>query len=93
MSEEDGPSADTEPLAERASYDRMWEPNSRVNSAWHHMLTGEDPAMRRGRRFRRLLPGTRRCKNCSAPFDGFGGQVMRLLGRRQYDRNPLFCSF
>ena len=82
-----------EPLAEREWYERMWEPNNRANSAWHYALTGEDPGWRKGRRFRLLLPGRRRCKNCSAPFDGVGGRVMRLLGRGQYDRNPLFCNF
>jgi len=82
-----------EPLVERALYERMWDPSSRVNSAWHYALTGEDAGMRKGRRFRQVLPGRHRCKNCSAPFDGLGGRLMRLLGRGQYDRNPLFCNF
>jgi len=81
------------PLAEREWYERMWDPHSRANSAWYYALTGEDPSMLKGRRFRQLLPGRRRCKNCSAPFDGLGGRLMRLSGRGQYDRNPLFCNF
>ena len=90
-----GPSSseEREPLAERAWYERMWEPNSRANTAWHYMITGEDPSLRKGRKLRKMLPGRQRCKNCSAPFDGIGGRLMRLMGRGQYPRNPLFCNF
>ncbi len=44
--------------SERESLDRMWEPNSRVNTAVHYVLSGEDPGMRKGRRFREMLPAT-----------------------------------
>lgn len=80
-------------LGERESFERMWEPNSRVNSAWYYMVTGEDDVWRKGRRLRRLLPGNLRCKNCSAPFDGLAGRLMRWTGRGRYDRNPNFCNF
>jgi hypothetical protein len=79
--------------SERQSFERMWDPSSRVNTAIHHVLTGEDPRLRKGRRFREMLPGRDRCKNCRAPFDGPAGWLMRFRGRGQYDRNPKFCNF
>ncbi len=78
---------------ERESLERMWDPNSRVNSAIYHALTGEDPVLLKGRRFRERLPGRDRCKNCRAQFDGPVGWLMRMRGRGQYDRNPKFCNF
>lgn len=79
--------------SQRDALERMWEPNSRVNTAVYHILTGEDPRMRKGRRLRQMLPGHDRCKNCRAPFDGPASWYMRLRGRGQYDRNPTFCNF
>lgn len=79
--------------SERESFERLWHPNSRANTAIHHILTGEDPTLRKGRRFREKLPGHDRCKNCLAPFDGPAGWLMRFRGRGQYDRNPKFCNF
>lgn len=80
-------------IPERDTLVRMWEPTSRANSAVHYALTGEDPLLRKGRRFREMLPGHDRCKNCRAPFDGPASWAMRLRGRGRYNRNPRFCNF
>jgi len=64
-----------------------------VEEMWRQVITGEDPRFRRGRRWRRLIPSSRRCKNCHAPFTGIGALLMRLTGRGQYNRNPRFCDF
>ena len=79
--------------AERESLERLWDPQSRDNTAMFHLLNGEDRSLRRNRRFRQMLPGHSRCKNCQAPFDGPASWLMRIRGRGQYDRNPRFCNF
>ncbi len=58
------------------------------------MLSGEHPALRRGRRMYRMLSPTarNRCRLCSAGFDGFTAPAMRLMGRGPWRRNPHFCE-
>jgi hypothetical protein len=73
--------------------ERLWDPNSNSLGQWYAALNGDVEVLRKGRRFRQLLPGRDRCKNCAAPFDGFAGLLMRLRGRGRYDRNPKFCHF
>jgi len=79
--------------AEREAYERLWDPRSNVNTAIYHLLTGEDPGLRKGRRLRGVFPARDRCKNCQAPFDGPASWWMKLRGRGRYDRNPRFCHF
>jgi adenylate cyclase len=64
------------------------------NLFWHAMLSGEHPALRRGRRMLRLLSPTAgdRCRLCFAGFDGFTAPAMRLMGRAPWRRNPHFCE-
>ncbi len=40
----------------------------------------------------RHLPHEPRCKLCSMPFEGAGGRVLRILGRRRSQSNPRFCN-
>jgi adenylate cyclase len=40
----------------------------------------------------KLIPHDPRCMLCAAPFAGAGGQMMRLFGKRQSDKNPNWCS-
>ena len=40
----------------------------------------------------KFIPHDPRCMLCAAPFAGAGGQMMRLLGKRQSDKNPNWCS-
>jgi adenylate cyclase len=60
---------------------------------WQAFLTGDHPTLRRGRRFRALLPAEPRCKNCNGPFGAPGGWLMRLMGRGPWDKNPRFCTY
>ena len=64
------------------------------NPYWHAMLSGEHPALRRGRRMYRMLSPTarNRCRLCFAGFDGFTAPAMRLMGRGPWRRNPHFCE-
>jgi adenylate cyclase len=64
------------------------------NPYWQAMLSGEHPALRRGRRLYRMLSPTahNRCRLCFAGFDGFTAPAMRLMGRGRWLRNPHFCE-
>lgn len=66
------------------------DPN--IEKMWHGLLTGENPAMHRGRHFYGMLPSTPRCKVCNAPFGGIGAQFMRFVGKRRSSKNPNFCN-
>ena len=39
-----------------------------------------------------FLPSNPRCKMCNAPFKGWGGIVMRMIGRPQSRKNPRYCE-
>ena len=38
------------------------------------------------------LPSTPRCKACGGPFGGFGGRLMKAIGRGPSRKNPYWCS-
>jgi len=58
-----------------------------------YLTTGEFEKERRQRRFLRWLPGSLRCKNCYAPFQGAGSTVVRIIyGKRPSNMNPLICN-
>lgn len=63
-----------------------------ADQVWNMVLRGELPGLRRVRRLFKLLPADRRCKNCYAPLSGSGAPLMRLIGRRPYNKNPQFCN-
>lgn len=64
------------------------------NVFWQKMLTGEHPALRRGRRVLRALSPTAgdRCRLCCVGFDGFTAPALRFAGFRPWRRNPHFCE-
>ena len=64
------------------------------NAFWQQMLTGEHPALRRGRKMMRLLSPTAgdRCRLCCVGFDGFTAPAFRLVGFGPWRRNPHFCE-
>jgi adenylate cyclase len=66
----------------------------KFNPFWLAMLSGEHPALRRGRRMLRMLSPTarNRCRLCLAGFDGFTAPAIRLMGRAPWRRNPHFCE-
>jgi hypothetical protein len=66
--------------------------NRNVELMWRMILSG-GILLRGQRRLLRLIPGTKRCKNCLAPLEGVGVPLMRLLGRGSFEHNPRFCTF
>ncbi len=64
------------------------------NVFWQQMLSGEHPALRRGRKMMRLLSPTAgdRCRLCCVGFDGFTAPAFRLMGFGPWRRNPHFCE-
>jgi len=62
-----------------------------VEEEWYEILTnGEANTDHRYHLFG-LLPSDPRCKLCAAPFKGWGGVIMRMIGREQSKYNPRFC--
>jgi adenylate cyclase len=59
---------------------------------WYKMLTEGEPIPRHLYHLNGLLPSDPRCKLCAAPFKGWGGFIMHLLGRDQSRYNPRFCE-
>jgi adenylate cyclase len=59
---------------------------------WRGMLLGTDPQYARTRSRLRHLPSEPRCKMCGAPFGGIGHQLMRLVGRVRWPKNPKYCG-
>ncbi|KPK07785.1 MAG: hypothetical protein AMJ56_12815 [Anaerolineae bacterium SG8_19] len=65
-----------------------------MENLWRtYLTTGELEQERRQRRLFRMLPGTPRCNNCYAPFQGTGGRIVRLVyGKRPSNLNPQLCN-
>lgn len=63
-----------------------------VEEIWYEMLTEGEPISARARHLFGLLPSEPRCKLCASPFKGWGGALMRLIGREQSRYNPHFCQ-
>jgi adenylate cyclase len=59
---------------------------------WRQVLTGTHPMMRLGRNFFKKIPSEPRCKLCYSPFNGFGGSLMKILGKGPWGRNPSICQ-
>lgn len=70
------------------------ERDHEVEHFWRaYLTTGEFEKERRQRRLLRLLPGSLRCKNCYAPFQGAGSAIVRIIyGKRPSNMNPLICN-
>jgi adenylate cyclase len=67
-------------------------PEPTVEEQWYQMLTQGESIPRTVRNFLGLLPSTPRCKLCNAPFRGWGGFLMHLMGRDQSRYNPRYCE-
>ena len=59
---------------------------------WRETLIKGHPAAQLANRIFRALPRNPRCKLCGAPFRGWGGLLMRGIGRAQSKMNPRFCD-
>jgi adenylate cyclase len=60
---------------------------------WRNYLNGSDPAPRARRAVWEKLPSPPRCELCAAPFKGPFAPLIRLIGRRQFSKNPRYCDF
>ncbi|HUF53218.1 MAG TPA: hypothetical protein VMR52_05520 [Dehalococcoidia bacterium] len=67
-------------------------PKKTPEEVWRGILSGQNPIFRRQQRLFKIIPSSRRCKNCSAPFTGIGSLPMRLIGKWPYNKNPRFCN-
>ncbi len=63
-----------------------------IEEEWYKMLTEGEAVVRRIHRLLGLLPSSPRCKMCNAPFKGWGGFLMHLMGRDQSRYNPRYCE-
>ena len=62
-----------------------------LEEQWYKMLTEGEPISRHLYHLYGLLPSDPRCKLCASPFKGWGGRIMRMIGREQSKYNPRFC--
>lgn len=62
-----------------------------IEEQWYKMLTEGEAVPHRLRHLMGNLPSDPRCKLCAAPFKGWGGALMRVMGRAQSKYNPRFC--
>ena len=63
-----------------------------LEEEWYKMLTEGETISRYRYHLLGLLPSDPRCKMCAAPFKGWGGFIMHLMGRDQSKYNPRFCQ-
>ena len=68
-------------------------PKPTAEEVWDRILNGRVPGLKQFRRVYRMLPGEKRCKNCYVPLSGLTAPLLRLFGRRSYDKNPQFCNW
>jgi adenylate cyclase len=59
---------------------------------WYRLLTEGEHIPHNLRRMMRMLPSGPRCKMCNAPFRGWGGLIMQMMGREQSRYNPRYCQ-
>lgn len=59
---------------------------------WYLVLTQGENIPHRLRHLMRMLPSGPRCKLCNSPFRGWGGALMRIVGREQSRFNPRYCQ-
>jgi adenylate cyclase len=65
-----------------------------IEKFWRsYLTTGEFEKERRQRHLFRLLPGSPRCKNCYAPFQGTGSLIVKTFyGKEPSNLNPQLCN-
>ncbi len=60
---------------------------------WFWFTTSAFAVDKRLRHIFRILPRDPRCKFCNAPFEGFGGGLMKVLfGKQRSTLNPRYCN-
>jgi adenylate cyclase len=63
-----------------------------TEAIWRGILMGTDHRYKDSYALFNRLPGSPRCKFCSAPFKGPGSVIARRMGRRPWARNPSYCN-
>jgi adenylate cyclase len=63
-----------------------------TEAIWRGILMGTDHRYKDNYALFNRLPGSPRCKFCSAPFKGPGSVIARRMGRRPWSRNPAYCN-
>jgi adenylate cyclase len=72
---------------------RPTTPDKADDEFWRRFLEqGGDTWTGRGRRILKRIPADPRCQMCASPFAGPGAPLMRLMGKRQSDANPHWCT-
>ena len=67
--------------------------STRDEEFWRRFMEeGGDTWKGIGRRVFKRIPADPRCRMCAAPFAGPGAPIMRMLGKRQSDTSPNWCS-
>ncbi len=69
------------------------QPPAMDEEFWRDFLEqGGDSMKGIGRRVLKHIPSDPRCRMCASPFHGPGAPLMRLIGKRQSDANPNWCT-
>ena len=68
------------------------QPERDNDEFWREFLSGGHSKERVGRAVFKLIPREPRCRLCAAPFGGFGGPLMRAIGKTPSDKNPNWCN-
>jgi adenylate cyclase len=64
-----------------------------VEEEWLIMLQeGINPSGKHLHSLYARLPSNPRCRMCKVPFEGLGGQLVRLFGKRPSNINPHYCN-
>jgi len=66
------------------------DPNT--EKQWYKILTEGESLNKHLYHLFGILPSNPRCKLCAAPFKGWGGALMRMIGRERSEYNPRFCQ-
>ena len=68
-------------------------PSEMDEQFWRDFLeNGGDTWKGIGRQVMRRIPADPRCRMCASPFAGPGAPLMRLIGKRQSESNPNWCT-
>ena len=71
----------------------MTRPTTEDEAFWRDFLEhGGDTWKGIGRQVLRRIPADPRCRMCASPFAGPGAPLMRLIGKRQSESNPNWCT-
>jgi adenylate cyclase len=63
-----------------------------TEAVWRGILLGTNTRYRDNHALMSRLPGSPRCRLCSAPFKGAGSVVARRMGHRPWAKNPHYCQ-